>query len=114
MLERKREAVVRFVAALQEASGRGQSSTPEELAEIAMKVEPFATVRPGAGGRELDDHPGDDPGPTGPRAHHRGRLERAPRRPGEVGGGGIDPADPNLSYEAVVDMSYYDEAAERG
>ena len=113
VLEEKRESIVRFIAALQEATPIVVESTPEELATIARKVEPFATADPVRAAESwsiLQSLVPDRPDP--------GRITEddwSQLLEGLVTWGveGIDPADPDLSYEALVDMSFFDEAATR-
>ena len=114
VLEEKREAVVRFVSALQEASGVLASSTPEQLTQIALKVETFATTDPVLSAETWKIVKTQVP--TGPDPGRISEDEWNKTLQGLVTWGveGLDPADPDISYDAVVDMSYFDEAAERG
>ena len=114
VLEEKRESVVRFIAALQEGTVTVKESTPEELATIARKVEPFATADPLRAAESwaiLQSLVPDRPDP--------GRITEDDWNmllEGLVAWGtdpAIDPADPDISYDALVDMSFFDEAAER-
>jgi len=113
VLSEKREAVVRFVAALQEATQIVQESTPEELASTTLKVEPWATTDPGRLAETWTVIQR-----TVPPGAESGRMSEddwdlALRGVVNWGVEGIDPADPDLAYDKVVDMSYFDEAAGR-
>ena len=113
VLEKKREAVVRFVAALQEANKIVQESTPEELAEITLQVEPWKTTDPAKLAQTWKVT--QQTVPPGPDSGRMSEADWNKALNGVVKWGveGIDPADPDLAYDKVVDMSYYDEAGER-
>ena len=113
-LAAKREAVVRFTAALQEASEVIMNSTAEEVANIAVKVEPFATAElaPFIQSWELTIAgipSGDEPGRLS-ESEWSALLDAIPA----WGVADLDVSDPRLSFDAVIDMSYYEEAAARG
>ena len=112
-LESKRESVVRFISALQEGSEVVQSSTPEELTEIAQKVEPFATVDAAKAAASWAIIQGMIPDRPDPGRITEDDWNALLQGLVKWGAEGIDPADPKLSYDAVVDMSYFDEAAAR-
>ena len=113
VLEEKREAVVRFVSALQEASQIIETSEPLDLANITVKVEPWATTDPAASAdswaviqKQV---------PLGEEAGRIAEDEWNNVLKGLVSWGveGVDPADADISYDAVIDMSYFDEALAR-
>ena len=113
VLEEKHEAVVRFVSALQEASQIIETSTPLDLANITVKVEPWATTDPAASAESWAVI--QKQVPLGDQAGHIAEDEWNNVLNGLVEWGveGVDPADPDIAYDAVIDMSYFDEALAR-
>ena len=113
VLEEKREAVVRFVSALQEASQIIETSEPLDLANITVKVEPWATTDPAASAESWAVI--QKQVPLGEEAGRIAEDEWNNVLKGLVSWGveGVDPADADISYDAVIDMSYFDEALAR-